>query len=71
MTQQRPEMSRETFLDMAARLGLEGDAERMEALFEETKRSLARAAGVFEIDTTGVVPSPINPQFDEVVEVQR
>jgi hypothetical protein len=59
-----PEMSKEAFLNIAATLGLEGDAERMDALFEETKRSLARAAGVFEVDTTGFAPSPVNPQFE-------
>ncbi|MDA0797279.1 MAG: hypothetical protein O2826_11265 [Chloroflexi bacterium] len=64
MTEQRPEMSKEAFLNMAAQLGLEGDNERMQTLFEETKGSLARAAGVFEIDTTGYAPSPINPQFE-------
>jgi hypothetical protein len=36
----------------------------MDALFEETKRTLARAKGVDAIDTTGVAPSPINPQFE-------
>jgi hypothetical protein len=64
MTEQRPEMPKEAFLNMAAQMGLEGDAERMQALYEETKGSLARAAGVFEIDTTGYAPSPINPQFE-------
>ena len=60
----RPELSKEAFLNMAAQLGLEGDAERMDALYEETKRSLVRAAGVFEIDTAGFAPSSINPQFE-------
>ena len=64
MTEQRPEMSKEAFLNMAAQLGLEGDSERMDTLFEETKSSLARAAGVFEIEATGFAPSPINPQFE-------
>lgn len=59
-----PELSKEAFLNMAATLGLEGDAERMQSLYEETKRSLARAAGVFEIDASGFAPSPINPQFE-------
>jgi hypothetical protein len=70
MTEQRPEMSRDAFLNVAAQLGLEGDGERMEALFKETKLSLARAARVFAIDTTGVVPSPINPQFEGLGEAQ-
>jgi hypothetical protein len=61
---QHSEMSKEAFLNMAATLGLEGDVGRMDALFEETKRTLARAAVVFEIDTTGFAPGPINPQFE-------
>jgi hypothetical protein len=61
---EQPEMTKEAFLNQAAALGLEGDAERMQELYEETKRTLARAAGVFGVDTTGFAPSPINPQFE-------
>ena len=60
----RPDLSNTAFRSMVAQLKLEGDVNRMNALFEETKRSLARAGQVFEIDTTGYAPSPINPQFD-------
>ena len=63
MAQQQSELTKEAFLAQAARLGLTGDDERMNALYEETKRTLDRANGVHEIDTTGVPPSPINPRF--------
>jgi hypothetical protein len=62
--QQGSELTKEAFLAQAARLGLTGDEARMDALFEETKRTLDRANGIHAIDTTGVAPSPINPQFD-------
>jgi hypothetical protein len=64
VSEQRPALTKRAFLEQAARLGLTGDDERMDALFEETKRTLARAKGVDAIDTTGVAPSPINPQFE-------
>jgi hypothetical protein len=63
VVQQQSELTKEVFLAQATRLGLTGDDERMDALYEETKRTLSRANGVHEIDTTGVPPSPINPQF--------
>ena len=64
MTQGQPELSKEAFLEQAARLGLAGDEARMQALYEEVVRSLSRANAIQGIDTTGVPPSPINPQFE-------
>lgn len=64
MSEQQPALTKQAFLEQAACLGLRGDDERMDALFEETKRTLARAKAVDAIDTVGVAPSPINPQFE-------
>ena len=64
MTEGHPELSKQSFLEQAALLGLSGDDARMDALYEEVVRSLARANEMYGIDTTGIAPSPINPQFD-------
>ena len=36
----------------------------MDALYEEVIRTLDRANDLLAIDTNGIAPSPINPQFD-------
>ncbi len=64
MTQGQPELSKQAFLEQAERLGLVGDGARMDALYEEVIRTLDRANDLLDIDTTGIAPSPINPQFD-------
>ena len=64
MTQGQPELSKQAFLEQAKRLGLAGDDARMNELYEEVVRSLDRANAIYGIDTTGVPPSPINPQFE-------
>ena len=64
MASQPPEISKQTFLDLAAQAGIEGDDERLEALYQDVKVTLSRTAALFDVDTTGVEPSPINPQFE-------
>jgi hypothetical protein len=64
MTQQRFELSKEAFLDMAASAGLEGDDDRIERLYVDVTRALQRAGAVYDVDTAGVEPSPVDPQFD-------
>ena len=64
MTQGQPELSKQAFLELAERLGLVGDDARMDALYEEVIRTLDRAKDLLDIDTTGIAPSPINPQFE-------
>lgn len=59
-------MSKETFLDMAKSLGLSGNEERLNALYEDVKTAFQRIAPLYGIETTGVPPSPINPWFDQL-----
>ncbi len=36
----------------------------MDELYAEVNILLLRASTVYDVDTTGIEPSPINPQFD-------
>lgn len=64
MAEQPEPLSKQAFLDLAAQLGLPGDEARMDELYAEVNILLLRASTVYDVDTTGIEPSPINPQFD-------
>lgn len=64
MAEQTEPLSKRAFLDLAAQMGLPGDEVRMDELYAEVKALMARASAVYDVDTTGIEPSPINPQFD-------
>ena len=60
----QPEMSKETFLEMARQLDLPGPEERLDALYEDVQTLLQRIGGIHDVDTAGVEASPISPRFD-------
>ena len=59
MAEQR--LSREEFDQRVLELGLPGNAERMDALYEDVQAVLQRVAALRDVDTTGVEPSGISP----------
>ena len=68
MAEQTKPLSKQAFLDLVAQVGLPGDEARMDELYAEVNILLLRASTVYDVDTTGIEPSPINPQFDVASE---
>ena len=57
----RPELDKETFLALAAQMGLSGDAEHLDALYPEVRALLGRIASLWDIDVPSVAPEEAAP----------
>ena len=57
----RSELDKDTFLALAAQMGLSGDAEHLDALYLEVRALLTRIAPLSDIDVSSVAPEEAMP----------